>query len=294
MNKRRTFLGKTSIQKQLETVSTMLEKHKDLQSPLELKKRTLLVQLEIDSAPTKGLSIDLGDKGAINDLQQKALDKKLPIIYFLDPSKNDLDALMIAFKKLVQVFVKQNISNEGLKKLLSHLETGKINLSKLIEASLRENISIIEEAAKESNVKAELLLYLVSALIQPCLEEIARKIDSQFHDKWWQGSCPVCGRIPVVARNRYRKRFLVCNYCGTEYLSDNFFCVHCGNKDPYTLKFIEVEAKPAFKIDFCTKCKHYIKVIEEAKLKEPIPKGLEDILTLNLDFLAKDAGLARN
>ena len=287
-------MGKPSIQEQLENVSVMLEQHKDLQGALELKKRTLLVQLEIDSTPTKGLSIDWGDKGTINDLQQKALDKKLPIIYFLDPSKNDLDFLIIAFKKLVQVFVEQNISNEGLKKLLSHLESGKASLSKLIEASLRENISIIEEAAKESNVKAELVLYLVSALIQPCLEEIARKIDSQFPDKWWQGSCPVCGRIPAAAKNRGGKRFLVCTYCGTEYLSDKFFCVHCGNKDPYTLKFIAVEAKPAFKIDFCTKCNHYIKVLEETKLKDPIPKGFEDILTLNLDFLAKDTGLVRN
>ncbi|MCK4884464.1 formate dehydrogenase accessory protein FdhE, partial [Candidatus Bathyarchaeota archaeon] len=264
------------------------------QSPLELKKRTLLVQLEIDSTPTKGLSINWEDKETIRDLQQKVLDKKLPLIYFLDPSKIDLDVMLMAFKKLVNVFAEQDISEESLKNLLSHVESGKISLLKLIEATLRENISIIEEAAKESDIKTELLLYIISALIQPFLEEIARKIDSQFPDKWWQGSCPVCGRIPVVARNRYRKRFLVCNYCGTEYLSDNFFCVHCGNKDPYTLKFIEVEAKPAFKIDFCTKCKHYIKVIEEAKLKEPIPKGLEDILTLNLDFLAKDAGLARN
>jgi FdhE protein len=87
---------------------------------------------------------------------------------------------------------------------------------------------------------------------------------------------------------------LVCTFCGTEYLSDNFFCVHCGNKDPYTLKYIEVEAKSAFKIDFCTKCKHYIKVIEETKLKDPLPNGLEDILTINLDFIAKDASLLRN
>ena len=253
-----------------------------------------MIQLEIDSTPTKGLSIDWGNKGTIKDLQQKALDKKLPIIYFLDPSKKDLDILTIAFKKLLQVFAEQNISNEGLKKLLSHLETGKISLSKLIEASLKENISIIEEAAKESDVKAELLLYLSSSLIQPGLEEITRQIDSQFLEKWWQGYCPVCGRRSSVAKNRHGKRFLVCAYCGTEYLFDNFFCVHCGNTDPYTLKFIAVETNPEFRIDFCTKCNHYIKVLEETKLKVPIPKGLEDILTLNLDLLAKDAGLVRN
>ena len=287
-------MGKPSIREQIENVSTMLEQHEDLQGALDLKKRTLLVQLEIDSTPTKGLSIDSDNKETIKDFQQKALDKKLPIIYFLDPSKNDLDTLEVAFKKLVYVFTQQNINKEGLKKLLRHLESGKINLANLVEASLRENISAIEEATKGLDVKAELLIYLVGALIQPGLEEIARKVNSQFLDKWWQGSCPVCGRITTVAKNRYGKRFLVCTYCGVEYLFDNFFCVYCNNKDPYTLKFIEVEENPAFKIDFCTKCKHYLKVVEETKLKEPIPRGLEDILTLSLDFLAKDAGLARN
>ena len=291
---RRAFLGKTSIQKQLETVSTMLEKHKDLQSPLELKKRTLLIQLEIDSTPTKGLSINWEDKESIKDLQQRILDKKLPLIYFVDPSKIDLDVMLKAFKKMVNDFAEQDISKKGLKNLLSQVESGKISLLKLIEATLRENISIIEEAAKESDVKIELVLYIISALIQPFLEEIARKIDPQFPDKWWQGSCPVCGRIPATAKSRGGKRFLVCTYCGTEYLSDDFFCVHCDNKDPYTLKFIAIEAKPAFKIDFCTKCNHYIKVLEETKLKDPILKGFEDILTLNLDFIAKDAGLVRD
>ena len=135
---------------------------------------------------------------------------------------------------------------------------------------------------------------MVSVLIQPCLEEIARKIDSSLLDKWWQAYCPVCGRIPIVARVRQRKRYLVCTFCGAEYLSDRFLCVYCGNKDPYTLKYLSVDAQPAFQIDFCTKCKHYIKVIDEAKLKEAIPRGLEDILTLNLYLVAKNADLVRD
>jgi hypothetical protein len=35
-------------------------------------------------------------------------------------------------------------------------------------------------------------------------------------------------------------------------------------------------------------------VIDEAKLKEAIPRGLEDILTLNLDIVAKKADLTRD
>ena len=51
-------MGKLSIQEQLETVSKMLKQHKDLHSPLELKKKTLLIQLEIENTATKGLLID--------------------------------------------------------------------------------------------------------------------------------------------------------------------------------------------------------------------------------------------
>lgn len=94
----------------------------------------------------------------------------------------------------------------------------KINLFKLIEAILRENIIPIRKAAKKLDVQPALLFYMVSVLIQPCLEEIARKIDSSLLDKWWQAYCPVCGRIPIVARVRQRKRYLACIFCGAEYL----------------------------------------------------------------------------
>jgi formate dehydrogenase maturation protein FdhE len=48
-----------------------------------------------------------------------------------------------------------------------------------------------------------------------------------------------------------------------------------------------------FQIDFCTKCKHYLKVIDEAKLKEDMPRGFEDVLTLDFDLVAKKANLER-
>ncbi len=69
---------------------------------------------------------------------------------------------------------------------------------------------------------------------------------------------------------------------------------YCGNNDPYTLIFMASEDQPEFQIDFCTKCNHYIKIIDEEKLKKTIPKGFEDILTLNLDLAAKDASLIRD
>jgi FdhE protein len=87
---------------------------------------------------------------------------------------------------------------------------------------------------------------------------------------------------------------LACIFCGTEYISDRFLCVYCDNKDPYSLKYLTNDSKSEFQIDFCTKCRHYLKVINEDKIKDPIPEGLEDLLTLNLDFVAKKADLKRN
>jgi FdhE protein len=285
-------LGTQSIQEQLKTISALLPQHEDLQDSLKLQKKILQIQLEIDNTPTKGTTINWNDQTTIATLQQKFLETKKPIIHFLDPSIFDLEVLANVAKKIVYVLKEQNINKRGLKKLLNFIE--KENLFKLIEATLRENIVPIRKAAKKLGVQPALLLYMVSVLIQPCLEEIARKIDSSLLDKWWQASCPVCGRIPIVARVRQRKRYLGCTFCGAEYLSDRFLCVYCGNKDPYTLKYLSVDSQPAFQIDFCTKCKHYVKVIDEAKLKEAIPRGLEDILTLNLDLVAKNADLRRD
>jgi len=287
-------LVKPSIQEQLKIVSALLPQRESLHGSLELHKKVLQIQLEIDDMPTKGTTVDWRDQTITSNLQRKSIETKKPIIHFLDPSIFDLNLLFYIARKIVHVLIERTISERGLKKFSSLMEDGKINLSKLIEAILREDIVSIRRTAEKLNIQPVLLLYIASVLIQPCLQEIARKVDSAILDKWWQASCPVCGRIPVMARLRNRKRYLVCSFCGTEYLSDRFLCVHCGNKDPYTLKYLIDQTQPAFQIDFCTKCKHYIKVIDEAKLKEPIPRGLEDILTLDLDFSAKNADLIRD
>jgi len=287
-------LGNPSIREQLKIVSALLPQNEDLKDSLELQKKILQIQQEIDNTPTKGTTINWNDQMTIDNLMRKSRRQKKAIIHFLDPAIFDLEVLFHIFKKVVCILIEQNINERGLKKLLSFIESGKTNLFKLIEATLRENIVSIRKAAEKLDVQPALLIYIISVLTQPCLEEVARKIDSSLLDQWWQTSCPVCGRITPVARLKQRKRYLVCTFCGTEYLSDHFICVHCGNKDPYTLKYMIIKSHPEFQIDFCAKCRHYIKVINEAKLKETIPKGLEDILTLNIDFIAKDLDLVRD
>jgi len=254
--------------------------------------KILKVQLEIDNTSTKGTKVDWSDTQFMKDLEERTLKAKKPVIYFLDPSIFDSNVLYPIFKKIIKILIERETTGGSPGKFLN-LINEKINIIELIEATLRENDSVITIYAEKLGVQPPLLLYIISALIQPLLEEIARKIDPSLYDKWWQASCPICGRIPNVARVRQRKRYLVCTFCGAEYLYDNFTCVHCENKDPYTLKFLTIDGKPEFQVDFCVKCKHYIKVIDEEPLKDAIPKGLEDIMTLDLDLIANGEGLVR-
>ena len=79
---------------------------------------------------------------------------------------------------------------------------------------------------------------------------------------------------------------MVCMYCGTDYLFDQFACVNCGNNDPNTLGFIALEDYPGYEIDYCEKCSNYIKVIYPDRVK-----GFEDLFTWELDDFAENSGL---
>ncbi|MCW4021500.1 MAG: formate dehydrogenase accessory protein FdhE [Candidatus Bathyarchaeota archaeon] len=286
-------MGNLSVQERLKIISELWKQRGDLRDSLKLHRRILDIQLPIERSHTKGTKI-VWDNQAVVDLQRRSLVAKEPIVHFIDPSVFDLDVLFPMTQEIVYLLTERSTTQGCLGELLSSMENGKMSLHNLIKATLEENVASIRKAAERLDVDPPLLLFVLSTLIQPSLEEIARKTDSSLLDKWWQTSCPVCGRVPAVARIRHRKRYLQCTFCGTEYLSDRFLCAHCGNKDPYTLKYLTPEAQSALQIDYCEKCRHYIKVIYEARLRESVPKGLEDILTLNLDFAAKKAGLKRN
>ncbi|NWF87373.1 formate dehydrogenase accessory protein FdhE [Candidatus Bathyarchaeota archaeon] len=286
-------MANPSVQERLKTVSGLILQREDLREPLKLQKEILQIQHEIDRTPTKGTSVNWNDRTIIEGLLQKSLETKKPIVHFLDPTVFKLDILSQLSTRIAKVLCERTAGKKGLENFSRLMESGELDLLKLVEATLKADIVFIKKTAEKLELPHEILLYMLSVLVQPSLEEIARKIDSSLLDNWWQPHCPVCGRIPVIARLRDRKRYLVCTFCGAEYLSDSFLCVHCGNRDPYMLKYLVIQEQPAFQIDFCTKCKHYIKVIDETKLKENIPRGLEDIITLGVDFVAKKANLER-
>ncbi len=286
-------MGRPPLHEQINAVNQALVRYQSLSKYLNLHKAILKVREKIEETPTKGTTVDWSDRSFIKELEQHARISRRPITRFLDPAIFNESLVLQVCQQVIQVLLKHGIDETGLKKFSAKLEKGDTDLHALIKAAIKGDTEWLERIGKALEVDLSQLFFIIGTPIQPCLEEIARRVDPSFLEEWWQALCPVCGRIPIIAKLKERKRYLTCMFCGAEYLADLFLCVKCGNADPYTLGFLRSEESPEFRVDFCEKCKHYMKVIDEGRLKTPIPRGLEDILTISLDLMAKDAGLMR-
>lgn len=274
-------------------VEKIIKERPELQAPLELHKTILVAQNRLRESHSSGTNVNWKDKAIIKNLQQMALNSNQPIAASLSTDIFDSHALIQTYEKLGDMLIEKGIGEGWIKKLSEEMRGGRINILDAFGAALKEDTGFFQVYGKKFEADPALMLFIISSLIQPCLEEIANNVERQFLDGWWQAQCPVCGRLPFVARLKSRKRYLVCPLCKAEYLADMFLCVNCGNTEPDTLKFLAPSEHPEFRLDFCEKCRHYLKVIDEDRLKTHLPKGLEDIMTLELDFMAKNEGLVR-
>lgn len=288
------LVGNPEVSKRLETVSKLIKQYENLGKFLELERDVLKVQLEIEKNQVKEAFLGKLEGLSFEELMRESLKAKTPMNLLIDAAVFDSSHLCAPFMQILNILMENNIDREASKKLLRAIQAREISLTKLIEATLREDETPLKGYASTLSIQPTLLVYAVSSVLRPFFEEIARRVDPSFYDRWWEARCPICGRTPNIAKIKQRRRYLVCTLCGAEYLSDYFLCVHCKNRDPSTLKYLSDEKEPRFRIDFCTKCMSYLKVLDEDSIGNMIPKGFEDILTLSLDLIAINKGLKRS
>ena len=166
----------------------------------------------------------------------------------------------------------------------------------MISAELVNDFEWLISLAERSEVDPLLMINLGSTYIQPFAEELRRLVDTEFRENWFRKECPVCGRKTTVGKLIDRKRYFVCNFCSTEDRVPLLICNYCDNSDQHELAFYSIKGLNNLHIDFCKKCSHYVKMIDEDKTvkDEHIPFGLEDIFTLKLDIVAQEQNLKRD
>ena len=283
-------MSKQSIINRLEAMNLWADKNPQYQHIAELHKGILRIILEIEERPNKGAVRNLQEK-EIDSLIDIALSTKTPIIRSLEPSIFKAKIIKDSVIKATEHLTKSGTDEWKLSHLSEALRSNKIDINKAILAVINEDTDWFKETGEKYGAEPPILIYIFSLPLQPFFEDLSTKVQSRLRERWFESYCPVCGRQSSIARMLDRKRYMVCMYCSTEYLIDQFTCVNCGNNDPNTLGFISLEEYPGYEIDYCEKCSKYIKVIYPDRVINKIPQGFEDLFTWELDDFAENSGL---
>jgi len=198
---------------------------------------------------------------------------------------------------------------ESIEKIEKHIK--ETDTKKLIESYLPP-LDYIPSSGKQAENNEALLYYVMESSIKPSARaygkifaDIFSKIDP---GDWKLSKCPLCGAKPMMGqiKGEERTKYLICSWCETMWSYRRVECPFCQNTTQDTLKYflssdLDIEGDLRFRVDFCEKCKKYMKTIDNDKEtkenKENIFKDkafcVEDLLTLYLDIIANKSGFER-
>ncbi|HYG60528.1 MAG TPA: formate dehydrogenase accessory protein FdhE, partial [Symbiobacteriaceae bacterium] len=109
-----------------------------------------------------------------------------------------------------------------------------------------------------------------------------------------QARCPVCGRLPHMGHiDPNNIKYMHCPVCETTWRFARVGCVSCGNTNTDKLGFFTVEGDDERRVEHCSECAGYLKVINQRLGVREIDWLVEDAATQYLDQLAESEGYVR-
>ena len=169
------------------------------------------------------------------------------------------------------------------------LEARAFDLLALLQATLRG-----EQDGRPGGPDAEPLQLLAQASLRPHAEAAARALGHWVQQEHWgRPACPMCGSAPRITELRGEElaasRYLHCGFCGWAWPYRRTGCPFCETVDHRDLDLLTIEDDPRVKIETCSQCARYIKVVDNKEFFGLIP-WLEEITTPHLDLLALERG----
>jgi FdhE protein len=230
-----------------------------------------------------------------SDFAQLLSDKNKPLIKLID-----INIDTYQFKTLyVQLldFIKANRAESAdvINKLNEKFNDLDFNL--LVSKILEDDYNYLTQTASDLNIPPELFIFTIDHALRPFLRVYASPYANAINEETFQywnfpNVCPVCGAKTRIGRLRDGdgRRFMFCDRCFTEWETRALFCVHCGNDEVGTIRYISIENDPAYQIYVCDKCKGYLKTYDERKKKGSIDLFIANVETVYLDILAQENG----
>jgi FdhE protein len=205
----------------------------------------------------------------------------------------DLEAASSLFERLLaHLSSKKRKDKEALAKALERAQANPDWLKNLIAAFLSRDENAVNDMAEEVNLEPMVMKFLTHIALKPSLHSLKESAGEKIEkDNWNYGYCPLCGSYPDMAYlGDQGKRFLHCELCGYEWPYPRLQCPFCKNDQPKKLGYFVSEEEEGFRVDFCKKCRRYMKTLDMRIIEQPAPLELENLITLHLDMLAHEQG----
>ncbi len=154
------------------------------------------------------------------------------------------------------------------------------------------------ESLTDKRLAVEEFIFIVVNWLKPFFVNIREAEGSDINlNDWIKSYCPVCGNYPdmtLILDSDGGKRILHCSLCECEWPYKRLSCSICGNEDGGSLGYFSEDETP-YRIDYCDKCKGYIKTIRAGKFKKSSDFDLtvENLLTTRLDAAMLGKGYSR-
>ncbi len=205
----------------------------------------------------------------------------------------DLKAASALFPRLLEhLCLQKREDRAALEKALQAVRTDPHSIKRVISAFLSMDEKEIAAIAEQWNLEPMVLKFVVGMALKPSLLALRKAVGGRIQtEKWHYGYCPLCGSSPDIAYlDEDGRRLLHCELCGQEWRYPRLKCPFCGNDESDTLGYFTSEEDAGFRVDFCRKCKVYIKTLDKRIVELPAPLELENLITLHLDMLAHEQG----
>jgi formate dehydrogenase maturation protein FdhE len=149
---------------------------------------------------------------------------------------------------------------------------------------------VAEEPFEESRQDVlDVLPMLLRPAVTGYLRRLRESASEQGRAEPGTGRCPFCGTYPRIALDSDTSRELACLLCGQQWRFSRLACPFCGNDDHETLGYFDLEGLEGIRVQYCSQCRHYLKVVDTRARMVRDPET-EDVLSMDLDTAAQEEG----
>jgi FdhE protein len=205
----------------------------------------------------------------------------------------DHEGAALLFRRLLEHLTHTKRKDREELEKISKMVQGNLDwVKEVITAFLSGDEARISTMAREVTLSPMVVKFLAYMAIQPSMRYLRESAAQGIRDYTWNyGYCPLCGAPPDMAYfSDEGKRFLHCELCGYEWHYPRLKCPFCENKNAKDLGYFTGEEEEGYRVDFCRKCKRYIKTLDMRLIGSPAPLEVENLITLHLDMLAHKQG----